>query len=159
MLGTNAKMNEMQALMGIQVLKHIEEIVQKRVRIADVYRQRLKEVPGIRLVPSLSSDIRYNYAYMPIEVDEQEFGMSRDALYEKLHQWNVYTRRYFYPLICDYPCYRSISVNGPLTVARRTADRILTLPIYDSLELSEVETICEIIISLQLGEAGSSYRK
>ena len=67
---------------------------------------------------------------MPIEVDEQEFGMSRDALYEKLKEWNVFTRRYFYPLICDYPCYRSIPVNGSLAVARRVADRILTLPIY-----------------------------
>jgi dTDP-4-amino-4,6-dideoxygalactose transaminase len=145
MPGTNAKMNEMQALMGIQVLKYLEEIIQKRARITDMYRNRLKEVPGIRLVPSLPSDIRYNHAYMPIEVDEKEFGMSRDALYEKLKEWNVHARRYFYPLICDYPCYRSIPVNGSLPVARRVADRILTLPIYDSLELSDVEAICEIV--------------
>jgi dTDP-4-amino-4,6-dideoxygalactose transaminase len=85
---------------------------------------------------------------MPIEVDEAEFGMSSDALYEKLKQWNVYSRRYFYPLVCDYPCYRHVSVSDPLTVARRVADCILTLPIYDSLELSDVETICEIITSL-----------
>jgi dTDP-4-amino-4,6-dideoxygalactose transaminase len=151
MPGTNAKMNEMQALMGSQVLKYLEEIIQKRARITAAYRNRLKEIPGIRLVPSMSSDIKYNYAYMPIEVDEKEFGMSRDALYEKLKEWNVYTRRYFYPLICDYPCYRSISVNGSLTVARRVADRILTLPIYDSLELSDVEAICEIMLLLQQG--------
>jgi dTDP-4-amino-4,6-dideoxygalactose transaminase len=151
MPGTNAKMNEMQALMGIQVLKYLEEIIQKRARITDLYRNRLKEVPGIRLAPSLSSDIQYNYAYMPIEVDEHEFGMSRDALYEKLKEWNVYTRRYFYPLICDYPCYRSIAVNGSLPVARQVSDRILTLPIYDSLELSAVEAICEIIMSLHQG--------
>ena len=61
---------------------------------------------------------------MPIEVDEQEFGMSRDALYEKLKEYNVYSRRYFYPLICDYACYRNVSVKDPLTVARRVADRI-----------------------------------
>jgi len=151
MPGTNAKMNEMQALMGSQVLKYLDEIIQKRARITDMYRNRLKEVPGIRLVPSLPSDIRYNHAYMPIEVDEKEFGMSRDALYEKLKEWNVHARRYFYPLICDYPCYRSIPVNGSLPVARRVADRILTLPIYDSLELSAVEIICEIIMSLQQG--------
>jgi dTDP-4-amino-4,6-dideoxygalactose transaminase len=149
MPGTNAKMNEVQALMGIQVLKYLEEIIQKRSRIKDIYRERLKEIPGIRLVPPLSSDISYNNAYMPVEVDEREFGMSRDALYEKLKQWNVYTRRYFYPLVCDYPCYRSISVNGSLPVAHRVAERILTLPIYDSLELSDVEAICEIIRTLQ----------
>ena len=151
MPGTNAKMNEMQALMGIQVLKYLEEIIHKRSRITDVYRNRLKEVPGIRFVPALSPDITYNHAYMPIEVDEQAFGMSCDALYEKLKQWNVYARRYFYPLVCDYACYRNVSVHDPLTVARRAADSILTLPIYDSLELSKVETICEIIMSFQRG--------
>jgi dTDP-4-amino-4,6-dideoxygalactose transaminase len=151
MPGTNAKMNEMQALMGIQVLKYLEETIQKRARITELYRNRLEVVPGIRLVPALPPGIRYNYAYMPIEVDRREFGMSRDALYERLKEWNVYTRRYFYPLICDYPCYRSISVNGSLTVARRVAERILTLPIYDTLELSDVETICDIIVSLQQG--------
>jgi dTDP-4-amino-4,6-dideoxygalactose transaminase len=151
MPGTNAKMNEMQALMGIQVLQYLEEIIYKRAKITDVYRQRLAEIPGIRLAPAVSSDVQYNYAYMPIEVDELEFGMSRDALYEKLKEWNIHTRRYFYPLICDFPCYRSISVNGSLPVAHRVADRILTLPIYDSLELSDVEAICEVIMSLQQG--------
>lgn len=148
MPGTNAKMNEMQALMGVQVLNYIEDIIRKRAKITDVYRACLKEVPGIRLTPPLSPDIKYNFAYMPIEVDEQEFGMSRDALYENLTKYNVYSRRYFYPLVCDYACYRSVSVKDPLTVARRVADRILTLPIYDGLELSDVETICEIILSV-----------
>ncbi len=151
MPGTNAKMNEMQALMGIQVLKYLGEIIEKRARITEVYRDRLKEIPGIRLVPPLPADINYNYAYIPIEVNEQEFGMSREALYEKLKEWNIHSRRYFYPLVCDYACYRSVAVNDPLTVARRAAGRILTLPIYDSLELSDVETICEIIQSLQAG--------
>jgi len=155
MPGTNAKMNEMQALMGIQVLEHIEEIIQKRAKITDMYRTRLKEVPGIRLVPPVSSHVRYNHAYMPIEIDEQEFGMSRDTLYEKLKEWNVHTRRYFYPLICDYACYRSISVNGSLTVARRVADSILTLPIYYNLELTDVEAICEIIQDLHHKKVGN----
>lgn len=152
MPGTNAKMNEMQALMGIQVLNYIEDIIRKRAKITEVYRACLKEVPGIHLTPPLSPDIKYNFAYMPIEVDEQEFGMNRDELYENLTKYNVYSRRYFYPLVCDYACYRSVSVKDPLTVARRVADCILTLPIYDGLELSDVETICEIIKSLQRGE-------
>jgi dTDP-4-amino-4,6-dideoxygalactose transaminase len=154
MPGTNAKMNEMQALMGIQVLKYLDEIIRKRAKITDIYRDRLKEVPGIRLVPALSPDVAYNHAYMPVEVDEKEFGMSRDALYEKLKEWNVHTRRYFYPLISDYSCYRSISVNGSLPVARRAADRILTLPIYDGLELSDVDTICKIIQQLHQMASG-----
>ncbi len=148
MPGTNAKMNEIQALMGIQVLKYLDEIIQRRARITELYRDRLKEVPGIKLVPPLPTDIKHNYAYMPIEVDEKEFGMNRDALYDNLKRYNVYARRYFYPLICDYACYRSVSIKDPLTVARRVSGSILTLPIYDGLELSDVDTICEIIVYL-----------
>src|SRR3989304_4575021 len=73
MPGTNAKMNEMQALRGIPVLKYLEEIIKKREQITYIYRNKLKEVPGIRLVPALSHNIQYNYAYMPIEVVEKEF--------------------------------------------------------------------------------------
>jgi dTDP-4-amino-4,6-dideoxygalactose transaminase len=149
MPGTNAKMNEMQALMGMQVLKYLTEIISRREKITHLYRERLKEIPGIRLVPPLSPDVQYNHGYMPIEVDEQVFGMSRDGLYEKLKEWNVYARRYFYPLICDYACYKSVSVKDPLTVARRVTDSIMTLPIYDSLPLTDVEAICDIIGSLQ----------
>jgi dTDP-4-amino-4,6-dideoxygalactose transaminase len=145
MPGTNAKMNEMQALLGSQILKYLEELIEKRSRITEIYRDRLKGVRGIKLVPPLPPETKYNYGYMPIEVDEQEFGMSRDALYEELKQWNVHTRRYFYPLICDYSCYRSLSVRDSLKVARQAADRILTLPIYDSLDLSDVEIICDMI--------------
>jgi dTDP-4-amino-4,6-dideoxygalactose transaminase len=134
--------------MGLHVLKYLEQTIQKRAKITAVYRNMLKDVPGIRLTPALSPDIQYNYAYMPIEVNENEFGMSRDALYNKLKEWNVYTRRYFYPLICNYPCYRSISVKDPLTNARRVTESILTLPIYDGLDIADVETICEIIKQL-----------
>jgi len=151
MPGTNAKMNEIQALMGIQVLKYLDEIIRDRSAITDHYRVRLKEVPGIHLPPPISPDVKYNHAYFPIEVDKREFGMNRDQLYETLQHYNVFSRRYFYPLICDYACYRKVSVKDPLKVARRVADRILTLPIYDSLGLSDVETICRIIISLQQG--------
>ena len=148
MPGTNAKMNEMQALMGIQVLDYLPEIIEKRRKITELYRSRLEKVPGIRLISPLPADVGFNHGYMPIEVDELEFGMSRDELYETLKEYNIYARRYFYPLVCDYPCYRSISVNGPLSVARRAAERILTLPIYHDLPLSDVEKICDIIQSL-----------
>jgi len=157
MPGTNAKMNEIQALMGTLVLKYLEEVIYKRAKITDLYRQLLKEVPGIRLVSTLSRDVEYNHAYMPIEVDEKEFGMSRDALYEKLKYYNVYTRRYFSPLICDYACYRNVSVEDPLIVARRVANSILTLPIYDGLLLTDVETICDIIESFQIKQRGHHY--
>lgn len=147
--GTNAKMNEMQALMGSLVLKYFDQIIEKRKKIRNLYRYLLKGVPGLRLSPDFTDDIQYNHAYMTIEIDEREFGISRNTLYEKLKDYNVYTRKYYYPLVCDYACYRNISLRDPLTVARRVAERILSLPIYDGLDTNSVEMICRIIIGLQ----------
>ncbi len=150
MPGTNAKMNEMQALMGNMVLHHLQDIILKRKQITELYRERLKEIPGVHLRPELSKYITYNYAYMPIEIDEQDFGMSRDEFYDELKKCNIYSRKYFYPLLCDYACYRSVSVTDPLTVSRKVANRILTLPIYYDLAFEDVERICEIIKKINL---------
>jgi len=153
MPGTNAKMNEMQALMGSMLLQHIDKVTGKSQKITALYREKLRDVRGIRLPPELPKDVRYNYVYMPIEVNEQKFGMSRDTLYEKLMKYNIYSRRYFYPLICDFSCYRSVAVKDPLVVARRVSSRILTLPTYYDLQLEDVERICQIIIMLSSKES------
>lgn len=145
MPGTNAKMNEMQALMGSMILGHLDELIDKRRQVASVYRERLASLPGIQLAKALAADVTYNYAYMPIEIDAQDFGMSRDGLYEELKTYNVYSRRYFHPLVCDYACYRHVAVKDPLRVARRVASRVLTLPIYDGLALEDVHKICDIL--------------
>ncbi len=145
MPGTNAKMNEFQALMGILVLRHLDGLIERARKIDAVYRKRLKEVPGIKFPPTQPNNVAYNYAYEPVEIIEEEFGMSRDALYQKLKEFNVHSRRYFYPLLCDYACYQGLSVKDPLIVSRRVAERILTLPIYDDLKIAEVEMICDII--------------
>lgn len=159
MPGTNAKMNEMQALMGSMILQHVDKITKKSQQIATLYREKLRDVRGIRLTSELPKDVRYNYIYMSIEVDEHEFGLSRDALYEELMKYNIYSRRYFYPLICDFPCYRSIAVKDPLTVAHLVASRILTLPIYYDLSLDNVERICQIIIMLSSKESDRQRSK
>lgn len=148
MPGTNAKMNEIQAVMGSMVLKHLDAIIDKRKLITNLYRERLYGVAGITPARQLPDDIAYNYCYMPVEVNEDEFGMSRDELHERLKEYNIFTRRYFYPLVCDFPCYRSLTINTPLTVARRVAESILTLPIYYDLSLDDVNRICDIIIHL-----------
>jgi len=123
-------------------------MIDKSRRIALLYRARLQDVSGIRFPPPLPRDVRYNFSYMPIEVDEEVFGMSRDALYERLREYNVFARRYFYPLICDFACYKGLVIKDPLSVARRVASRILTLPIYPDLALEDVDSICDIIIAL-----------
>ncbi len=148
MPGTNAKMNEMQALMGGMMLKYLEELIEKRRRITQVYRECLQDVPGLKLASRVPDDVDYNYAYVPVEIFEEEFGMSRDELYASLKQYNIYARRYFYPLVCDYPCYRNVVVGKALPVARAVASRILTLPIYPDLALEDVQRICEILVHL-----------
>ncbi len=148
MPGTNAKMNEFQSLMGILVLRHIDGIIERSRRIDAVYRERLKDIPGIKFPPPLPANVSYNYGYEPVEIIEEEFGMSRDALYNKLQEYNVFTRRYFYPLVCDYACYQSVSVIDPLIVARKVSERILTLPIYDDLNLNTVNSICDKMIDI-----------
>ena len=154
MPGTNAKMNEMQALMGILVLKHLDELIEKGRVIETVYRERLADVPGIRIPPSLPSNVRYNYGYMPVEVDEAGFGMSRDQLYEQLKKLNIHARRYFYPLVSDFACYQNVQTRDPLTVARGVAKRILTLPTYHAISEEIVERIC-LYISEMRASAGS----
>ncbi len=153
MPGTNAKMNEMQALMGSLVLKQVDEIIEKRKQITSIYRDRLEGVPGIYLRPEMPEEVQYNYAYLPVEVHEKEYGMCRDMLYEKMKEYNVYARRYFYPLVCDYVCYQGVLINDPLEVARRVAQRILTLPIYYNLAFDDVQKICDIIIEIGLKES------
>ncbi len=145
MPGTNAKMNEMQALMGTLVLKHLDELIERSRSIDAKYRECLKDIPGIKFPPLLPDDVSYNYAYQPVEIIEEEIGMSRDAIYSTLKEYNIYTRRYFYPLLCDYPCYRSVAVRDQLKVARKITKRILTLPIYPDLSLDDVERISDII--------------
>ncbi len=151
MPGTNAKMNELQALMGINVLEYIDGIIKKSRQIDAVYRERLSSVPGIHVPPVLPTNIKYNYAYLPVEVDKEEFGMDRDELYEELKEYNIFARRYFYPLVCDYSCYAKLSLSDPLNVARKVASRILTLPTYYDLDLGDVDKICRILHALSRG--------
>lgn len=150
MPGTNAKMNEMQALMGLMMLKYVPQLIEKRRAITKLYRELLQSVPGICLPPLPHDEFDYNYAYLQIEIDEREFGISRDQLYEKLKEYNIFTRRYFYPLICDFACYRNVPVADPLTTAHRVAERILTLPIYSELSLDDVQKICASIMNIKL---------
>jgi len=150
MPGTNAKMNELQALMGLKMLDYMDDIVEKRRLISDVYRERLRSIRGVKIPPLPLGNVKYNYVYFPIEIDEQEFGVSRDAFVERLKDYNVFARRYFYPLVCDFSCYQSLPIHDDLTIARGVASRIMNLPIYADLDIDDVQRICNIIIEIQL---------
>lgn len=145
MPGTNAKMSEFQALMGILLLTRMTEMIDNRRRLTEHYRNRLAHIPGVRL-PALPADgVRYNYAYFSVEIDQEEFGLSRDALYYRLREYNVIARRYFYPIIPDFQCYRGIFNDADLGIARRVASRILTLPLYGTLQVADVDRICDML--------------
>ena len=159
MPGTNAKMSELQALMGGMLLNYLDELIDRRRQIVAIYRERLRDIAGIHLAAALPEDVRGNHAYLPVEVYQREFGLSRDGLYETLKEYNVMTRRYFYPLVCDFACYRSVALKDPLHVARGVASRILTLPIYPELSHDDVHRICDMIAEFQKAQATSGRRE
>ena len=143
--GINAKMNELQAAFGLLQLKHIDEAREKRKQIAETYREKLAGIKGIHCLNDLP-DTKHAYSYFPILVEEHEFGMSRDELYAKLKENNIFSRRYFYPLISNFPTYRGLtSANRDnLPVANNIAEKVLCLPIY-VIQQSHIERITSLI--------------
>lgn len=144
-VGGNSKMNEFQAAMGLINLEHIDNLINERKTITEKYRQRLSKIEGISFhVPENNPNIEYNYSYMPIVVDNEKYGLSRDELYEKLKKYNIFTRRYFYPLISNYSCYSNID-KMDLPVSTMISNSIMCLPIYNGLTHEEVDYICDAI--------------
>jgi dTDP-4-amino-4,6-dideoxygalactose transaminase len=144
--GINSKMNEVQAAMGLLQLKTIKDNIAKRKQVADLYREKLKDIKGISLLPE-PKETESNYAYFPIFINEAEYGMSRDALYEKLKQNNIFGRRYFYPLISEFSMYKGLDSSKPdnLPIATKAANNVICLPIYPNLEIKIIEKIVKHI--------------
>jgi len=142
-VGGNAKMNEFCAAMGICNLRHIDEEIAKRKAVAERYWDNFKGMKGVKLcIPD--ETLEYNYAYMPVLL-EDAFGASRDEVFDALAENGVGARKYFYPLISDYECYRSVYASERTPVARDVAYRILTLPLYADLSLCDVDRICAAV--------------
>jgi dTDP-4-amino-4,6-dideoxygalactose transaminase len=131
--GINGKMSEINAAFGMLQLQHIDYALLRRREIDTAYRLALADVPGIQCLGDSGEKVA-NYAYFPILI-QSGYSLSRDALYEKLKNKKIHTRRYFYPLISDFPMYRDYQSTRKeyLTVARANAERILCLPIYPEL--------------------------
>lgn len=143
--GGNAKMNEFQAAMGLINLKYIESGIQKRKKIVETYRKLLENIEGITYLKDMEN-IKHNYAYFPIIIDENKYGKSRDEVFEKLKEYNVFARKYFYPLTSDFGCYKDIEGNKDnLKNSKYISNRVMTLPLYEDLEMEDVEYICELI--------------
>ena len=145
-VGGNAKMNEFQAAMGLTNLKYIKKIIQKRKEFTLYYRNLLDSIDGIKyFLPEDGNDYQYNYAYLPVLIKKEILGISRDELYEKLKKFNIFSRKYFYPLITDYGCYKNDYGDANIPVARKIAEEVLCLPLYYSLSLEEIDYIINCI--------------
>jgi dTDP-4-amino-4,6-dideoxygalactose transaminase len=144
--GTNAKMNELQAAIGLLVLKIVADEIKKREALTKIYKENLKEIKGITYLDE-KKDVEYNYQYFPILIDENEFNVNRDQLYNYLKKYNIFARKYFYPLCTDYAFCKEGN-DAVLPVAIKVSNQILCLPLYGELTQDEINKICEIIINL-----------
>lgn len=144
-IGLNAKMNEVQAAMGLLQLKYVEKNISKRKRIFDLYRKMLSDIKGINFIKD-TSGVKHNYSYFPILVNKDEYGKSRDDIFKKLSEHNIFGRPYFSPLTSDFVLYKNLDLLLPdLFVGVYVSDNILCLPIYPSLKKKEVILISRII--------------
>lgn len=146
-VGANAKMNEFQAAMGICNLRHIDEEIEKRRLVVEQYRKHLEDIPGIQLNP-IQKDVKSNYAYFPIVVDEKIFGATRNEIFDKLEQNGIGARKYFYPLTNTFDCFHGQYDVNQTPIALHISKRVLTLPLYADLSLEDVDRICNTIINL-----------
>lgn len=145
--GINGKMSEFSAALGLLQLEYVDAAIDLRARIDATYRVELEGVKGIICIGA-ATDIRENYAYFPILLTE-DFPLSRDAVYHALKERGIHPRRYFYPLISDFPMYRGLpsAQRDNLPVATRAASQILCLPIYPDLDVRVVHEICDFLRS------------
>ncbi len=142
-VGTNGKMNEFQAAMGLCNLRHVERSIEKRGILEARYRERFSGVEGIRLCRE-NPRVRKNHAYMPVVFDG--YRLDRDQIFQTLREHNIHARKYFYPCINSYQCYRDRFKAEDTPVAADISKKVLTLPLYEDLPLEAVDRICHIIL-------------
>ena len=145
--GGNAKMNEFQAAMGLCNLRHIEDEITKRKRLADIYISRFSGIEGIKLC-EYSPHVEHNYSYMPVVFDG--YKCSRDAIQKMLLREGIESRTYFYPLTSEYSYFSKSFLGSHIQTpcAKRISENILTLPLFGDLEPENVHRICDIILSV-----------
>lgn len=145
--GINSKMDEMRAAYGLLNLKQVDAAIEVRRQVAIKYRKALRNVEGISFFDDMPG-VKHNYSYFPIFVDATRYGMTRDELYFKMKERNVWGRRYFYPLISDFSTYRGLESAAPenLPNAHRMADSVICLPMHHLLSDEDVQRVLDCIV-------------
>ncbi len=145
--GINGKMSEFNAALGMVQLKHVDNHIAARGAVEARYRELLQGVPGVRFLDR-PTGVTPNHSYLPILLGP-DYALGRDGLYQRLRENDVMARRYFYPLISDFPMYRGLASADPagLPVARAASDQVLCVPIYPALQDEDVVRIAEVIRS------------
>ncbi len=154
-VGANAKMNEFCAAMGLCNLKYVEENIGHRKQLSDYYKDKLREIPGIKFCERDTEKVTYSYGYFPVLFDPLLGGVGvRDKIYDKLKEHNIYSRKYFFPVTADAACFKNKYKKLNLENARYISSNILTLPLYPELEYEVIDEITKIIkngVSQQVG--------
>lgn len=145
-IGANAKMNEFQAAMGICNLRHVDDEIEKRRKVHERYIDNLSQVKGLQLLKE-QPHVKRNYAYFPVIFHEEIFGASRDDVYQKLREYDICARKYFYPLTNAFDCYCGRFDVNETPVALHISKRVLTLPMYADLSMEDVDRICDVVLS------------
>lgn len=149
--GINAKMNELQSAYGLLQLKYVDENIAKRKAITELYRDKLTNIPGVKFLNDMK-DVDHTYSYFPIFIDVKVYGKTRDELYAELKNHNIFGRRYFYPLISQFPTYRGLTsaAAANLPIATKVAEKVICLPIYPELPIDKTIFISDAIKSFIL---------
>ena len=141
LVGCNGKMNEFSAAMGLCNLRHIGEYIKEREKRYRHYESLLKDVPGL-IFPKEQEGVEKNYAYLPVRILGEG---RRNQIFSLLEKEGIHPRKYFYPLISEYDCYKGKFSGDGTPIAKRIAEEILTLPIYPDLDFSDIERISVIL--------------
>lgn len=140
-VGGNAKMNEFQAAMGLVNLPHLDDEIAKRKLVVERYRKNLAGVEGLRFM-TYQPDVKMNYAYFPVFFEKD---WDRDEIAKILEAEGIMARKYFYPLVNDYECYKNLASSNETPVAKKAASQVLTLPLYADLTAADVDRICLVL--------------
>lgn len=144
-LGSNAKVNEVQAAYGLASLKYIDNAIAARKSAAEFYKEKLSKIEGITFL-DIKDNVKLNYSYFPIIINEKIYGESRDELYSRLRDNNILSRRYFYPLITEFDFYKHNNYKKyDLSISENISNNVICLPMHHNLSIDNINSIINII--------------